>query len=180
MNPGADPVRDYLLRIGRTPLLTAAEEVSLGERMAAAARAARLIRQGDPTPGLRDIVAAGRSARRHLIEANMRLVVPIAKGPSPCRTSSSRSPARGHENGLAPRSALVMRLRFGMDGHDPHTPRQIAEKPGLTPQWVRRIEKESLTRLRGHGSARRAWRRAVSGGDAGLAYQRGAESARGR
>ncbi|MGR6919326.1 sigma-70 family RNA polymerase sigma factor [[Actinomadura] parvosata] len=297
MNPGADPVRDYLARIGRTPLLTAAEEVELTQRMESAARAARLIGQGAPDPGLQDIVADGLAARRHLIEANLRLVVSIAKryahrgtsladviqdgnlglieaverfdhrrgnrfstvatwwirkaiqrglehahpvrlpiavqdelakisqaevralhrlgrvpterelaeelGQKPARlaylrqlpgTCASLDVEAGEErhhyslgdlveddrtpaierlveqralkvvldrlvDGLAPRQALIVRLRFGMDGQDPHTPRQIAEKFGLTPQWVRQIEKEPLSRLRGHGRSYglRAW-----------------------
>ncbi|WP_187415089.1 hypothetical protein [Nonomuraea sp. PA05] len=33
-------------------------------------------------------------------------------------------------DGLAPRQALIVRLRFGLDGHAPHTARQIAEKCG--------------------------------------------------
>ncbi|GGO83074.1 hypothetical protein GCM10012289_75780 [Nonomuraea cavernae] len=62
-------------------------------------------------------------------------------------------------DGLAPRQALIMRLRFGLDGHDPCTPREIAVKLGLTPQWVRQLEKESLAWMRGHGSRQglRAW-----------------------
>jgi RNA polymerase primary sigma factor len=52
-----DPVRAYLREIGRVPLLTAEEEVSLAKR----------IERGD------------ESARQQLIEANLRLVVSIAK-----------------------------------------------------------------------------------------------------
>ncbi|HEX6970877.1 MAG TPA: RNA polymerase sigma factor RpoD [Limnochordia bacterium] len=52
-----DPVRMYLKEIGRVPLLTAEEEVELAKR----------IEQGDET------------ARRRLVEANLRLVVSIAK-----------------------------------------------------------------------------------------------------
>ena len=52
-----DPVRAYLREIGRVPLLTAEEEISLAKR----------IERGDP------------EARRHLIEANLRLVVSVAK-----------------------------------------------------------------------------------------------------
>jgi RNA polymerase primary sigma factor len=52
-----DPVRAYLREIGRVPLLTAEEEVSIAKR----------IERGDP------------EARRQLIEANLRLVVSIAK-----------------------------------------------------------------------------------------------------
>jgi len=52
-----DPVRSYLKEIGRVPLLKSAEEVALAQR----------IEQGD------------EEAKRHLIEANLRLVVSIAK-----------------------------------------------------------------------------------------------------
>ena len=52
-----DPVRAYLREIGKVPLLTAEEEISLAKR----------IERGDP------------AARRQLIEANLRLVVSIAK-----------------------------------------------------------------------------------------------------
>jgi RNA polymerase primary sigma factor len=52
-----DPVRAYLREIGKVPLLTAEEEISIAKR----------IERGDP------------QARRQLIEANLRLVVSIAK-----------------------------------------------------------------------------------------------------
>src|SRR3954466_15755626 len=52
-----DPVRAYLREIGRVPLLTAAEEIALAKR----------IERNDP------------AARRQLIEANLRLVVSVAK-----------------------------------------------------------------------------------------------------
>lgn len=52
-----DPVRMYLKEIGKVPLLTASEEVEIAERMA----------DGDP------------DAKHHLAEANLRLVVSIAK-----------------------------------------------------------------------------------------------------
>ncbi|MFG1949488.1 RNA polymerase sigma factor RpoD/SigA [Nonomuraea sp. NPDC048826] len=292
-----NPQTDYLTRIGRIPLLTAAEEIELAKRMEAAAHAARLIEDGATEPDLEDIVADGREARRHLIEANLRLVVFIAKryahrgmsladviqdgnlglieaverfdhtrgnrfstvatwwirkaiqrglehaptvrlpiavqdelaqlaraetralhrlgrvpterelaeeaGQDPARLSFLRRlPAtcasldvqageeRHHDtvgdlvkdcraptvehlveqralkkvldllvDDLAPRQALIMRLRYGLDGHDPHTPRQIAERFGLTPLWARELEKESLTRMRDQGRSHglRAW-----------------------
>ncbi|GIH78247.1 sigma-70 family RNA polymerase sigma factor [Planobispora longispora] len=55
---------------------------------------------------------------------------------------------------LAPRQALLMRLRYGMQDGIAHTPRQIAERLGLTGTWVRLLERESLARLRDTGQAR--------------------------
>ncbi|MFB9895089.1 sigma-70 family RNA polymerase sigma factor [Planobispora takensis] len=55
---------------------------------------------------------------------------------------------------LAPRQALIMRLRYGMQDGFVHTPRQIAEQLGLTGAWVRFLERESLVRLRDARQAR--------------------------
>ncbi|MEV0354314.1 sigma-70 family RNA polymerase sigma factor [Nonomuraea sp. NPDC050680] len=286
-----------LAQIGDTPLLTAGQEIRLAKRMEAGAHAARLIEQGATEPGLEAAVADGRAARQHMIEANLRLVVSIAKryarrgmsladviqdgnlglieaverfdhtrgnrfstvatwwirkaiqrgleyahtirlpigvqdelgkiaraeaeathrlgrvpaewelaeesGLGPARLAYLRRlPAQcvsldtvagegRHQSTLgdlvedvdgaspeqfvertalkgvlaslveepAPRQASIMRLRFGLDGHDEHTPREIAELLGLTPQWVRQLEKESLARMRGGGRwhGLRAW-----------------------
>ncbi|GAA3560978.1 sigma-70 family RNA polymerase sigma factor [Nonomuraea rosea] len=281
-------VGDYLARIGGTPLLNADQETQLAKRMEAGSRAARLMAEGSAMPDLETVVADGRAARRHMIEANLRLVVSIARryayrgmsladvvqdgnlglieaverfdhtrgnrfstvatwwirkaiqrglehartvrlpsgvlerlalvaradlaltqrlgrvptdgelaeetGQQPARLTDLRrlpqecvsldtvvgrhlatlgdlvvdadSPSAVHLvelealkrtlaallDGLAPRQALIMRLRFGLDGHDEHTPRQIADLLGLTPCWVRQLEKESLAWLRRHGS----------------------------
>jgi len=87
----ADPVRMYLKEIGKVPLLTGPQEVSLAQRIEAglegAARVAELEdRYGDPSMipedrlmPLEAIVADGLQAKRDLIEANLRLVVSIAK-----------------------------------------------------------------------------------------------------
>ena len=58
VDPSLDSLRLYLRSIGRVPLLNAAEEVSLAKR----------IERGD------------MSAKQHMVEANLRLVVSIAKG----------------------------------------------------------------------------------------------------
>jgi RNA polymerase primary sigma factor len=68
-----DPVRMYLREIGRVPLLTAEEEVKLAQRMERG-KAERL----KPVPNRR-YVDDGEEAQRRLTEANLRLVVSVAK-----------------------------------------------------------------------------------------------------
>ena len=84
----ADPVRMYLKEIGRVPLLTGADEVSLAKRIleGAAARErldeiAGLVADGlvGERARLDAIDADGQEAKRQLIQANLRLVVSIAK-----------------------------------------------------------------------------------------------------
>jgi RNA polymerase primary sigma factor len=68
-----DPVRMYLREIGRVPLLTAEEEVALAKRM----ERGKLERQ-KPCPNFR-IIEDGEEAQHRLTEANLRLVVSVAK-----------------------------------------------------------------------------------------------------
>src|SRR5579875_604146 len=68
-----DPVRMYLREIGRVPLLTAEEEVKLAQRMERG-KAERL--KANPN---RRIIEDGEEAQRRLTEANLRLVVSVAK-----------------------------------------------------------------------------------------------------
>ena len=84
-----DLVRAYLKEIGKVPLLTAEQEVELAQRIEAGLFAAEKMRQADEgeAPKLsaalkRDLdwlVHDGGRAKRHLLEANLRLVVSIAK-----------------------------------------------------------------------------------------------------
>ncbi|HLU10497.1 MAG TPA: sigma-70 family RNA polymerase sigma factor [Oceanobacillus sp.] len=80
-----DVVGLYLKEAGRVPLLTAEEEVSLAKRMEAAEAAQRKLEEsGDRLPmddvyTLRDIVYDGELAQEHLIRANARLVISVAK-----------------------------------------------------------------------------------------------------
>jgi RNA polymerase nonessential primary-like sigma factor len=80
--PAADLVRVYLNGIGKTALLTAADEVDLAKRIEAGVYAAHLLEtedDADRAKNLRAIVRDGHRARAHLLEANLRLVVSLAK-----------------------------------------------------------------------------------------------------
>ncbi|MCU1594431.1 MAG: polymerase, sigma 70 subunit, RpoD subfamily [Frankiales bacterium] len=78
-----DLVRAYLKEIGKTPLLTAAEEVELSQRIEAGLFATFKLQQPKVSPALRRdlewLVRDGEKAKLHLLEANLRLVVSIAK-----------------------------------------------------------------------------------------------------
>ncbi|MDP9379583.1 MAG: sigma-70 family RNA polymerase sigma factor [Chloroflexota bacterium] len=78
-----DSVRMYLREIGLVPLLTGPEEVTLAKSMERGKLAAEALEDPDLDPRerahLRQERARGEAARRHLIEANLRLVVSVAK-----------------------------------------------------------------------------------------------------
>ncbi len=81
--PTSDPVRLYLKEIGKVPLLTAAMEVELAKAIEAGLFAAeKLLVPGLSQAQRRDLELVqleGVIAKRHLVEANLRLVVSIAK-----------------------------------------------------------------------------------------------------
>ncbi|MCB0943449.1 MAG: RNA polymerase subunit sigma, partial [Mycobacterium sp.] len=83
-SPAADLVRVYLNGIGKTALLSAEDEVELAKRIEAGLYAQHLLetrkRLGEARKrDLAVIVRDGQAARRHLLEANLRLVVSLAK-----------------------------------------------------------------------------------------------------
>jgi RNA polymerase nonessential primary-like sigma factor len=82
--PSADLVRVYLNGIGRTALLTAQDEVDLAKRIEAGVFAKHLLDTEEDLTAerrsdLRAVVRDGRMAKNHLMEANLRLVVSLAK-----------------------------------------------------------------------------------------------------
>jgi RNA polymerase primary sigma factor len=79
----SDPVRNYLNEIGRTPLLNAAQEVDLAKRIEAGLYAGQKLRENKLSPKLRRELEVlhddGKRAKAHMLEANLRLVVSVAK-----------------------------------------------------------------------------------------------------
>jgi RNA polymerase sigma factor (sigma-70 family) len=77
-----DPVRQYLNEIGRHQLLTQAEEVALAKAIEAGEAAKVAIRtekNADRKAQLRHLIEDGEAARKRFIQANLRLVVSVAK-----------------------------------------------------------------------------------------------------
>ncbi len=80
----SDPVRMYLREIGKVPLLNAEQEVDLAKRIEAGLFAAERLTLADRLPAalrrdLEWLESDGAVAKRGLVEANLRLVVSIAK-----------------------------------------------------------------------------------------------------
>nr|WP_246382732.1 RNA polymerase sigma factor [Micromonospora jinlongensis] len=88
LTASADSVRAYLKQIGKVPLLNAEQEVELAKRIEAGLYAAERLRAADEGEEklVRDMVRDlgwisrdGERAKNHLLEANLRLVVSLAK-----------------------------------------------------------------------------------------------------
>ncbi|MGH3662499.1 MAG: RNA polymerase sigma factor [Micromonosporaceae bacterium] len=88
LTASADSVRAYLKQIGKVPLLNAEQEVELAKRIEAGLYATERLRIAEeneeklPTQGRRDLLWVtrdGERAKNHLLEANLRLVVSLAK-----------------------------------------------------------------------------------------------------
>ena len=81
----ADPVKDYLKQIGKVALLNAEQEVELAKRIEAGLFADEKLNDDDAKVKAKEredfgwIAEDGRRAKNHLLEANLRLVVSLAK-----------------------------------------------------------------------------------------------------
>jgi RNA polymerase primary sigma factor len=81
----SDPVKDYLKQIGKVPLLNAEQEVELAKRIEAGLFAEEKLAEAisalrpETRLDLEWIADDGRRAKNHLLEANLRLVVSLAK-----------------------------------------------------------------------------------------------------
>ncbi len=81
----ADPVKDYLKQIGKVALLNAEQEVELAKRIEAGLFADEMLNDGGAKVSAKErddfdwIAEDGRRAKNHLLEANLRLVVSLAK-----------------------------------------------------------------------------------------------------
>ncbi|NDC34999.1 MAG: sigma-70 family RNA polymerase sigma factor [Synechococcaceae bacterium WB9_2_112] len=75
---GSDPISWYLTTIGREPLLTAAEEIELGNQVQAMMR---LVEAGERefSDQERKTIRIGRRSKQRMMKANLRLVVSVAK-----------------------------------------------------------------------------------------------------
>ncbi|QPK78332.1 sigma-70 family RNA polymerase sigma factor [Corynebacterium lizhenjunii] len=83
-NPSADLVRVYLNGIGKTALLSAEDEVELAQRIEVGLYAEYKLENAEKLTraekrDLKILVRDGKKARSHLLEANLRLVVSLAK-----------------------------------------------------------------------------------------------------
>ncbi|GAB17926.1 RNA polymerase sigma factor SigA [Gordonia effusa NBRC 100432] len=88
LTASADSVRAYLKQIGKVALLNAEEEVQLAKRIEAglfaAERIRRIMEAGEKLPPAQrrlysEVARDGNRAKNHLLEANLRLVVSLAK-----------------------------------------------------------------------------------------------------
>ena len=86
VTPGAtaDPVKDYLKQIGKVSLLNAQQEVDLAMRIEAGLYAEHKLAENpdmdkELKKAMRWVVHDGKRAKNHLLEANLRLVVSLAK-----------------------------------------------------------------------------------------------------
>ncbi len=63
---------------------------------------------------------------------------------------AEQSKVVGLLNDLDEREGTILRMRYGLDGSDPLTLKEIGEKINLTRERVRQIEAEALAKIKAH------------------------------
>jgi RNA polymerase primary sigma factor len=83
--------------------------------------------------------------------------------------SEERSELRGRLNRIDARSRAIVGLRFGLDGGEPQTLKEVGRRLGVTREWVRKLEARALRTLGGETAvAERALGERLGFGDAGV------------
>ena len=118
-------VRDSIKR-GEAQLLEMEQKLGLMARIRAMEQA------------LEDVVSLSEELERYA--ADNVYVKPLA--------DLSRRVREAVDSALGEREALIIRLRYGLDGAAPLTQRETAEKCGISRSYVSRIEKRALEKLR--------------------------------
>jgi RNA polymerase primary sigma factor len=129
----ADALRDEL---SRQP-----SEAEVAARLGLSARKLKAVRKA-----LRAHGATARGGRGD--EAPL---AGLARWESPDAPGSAAEEARralSLLDGMGPRKAAVLRMRFGLDGEPPRTLQEVGDRLGLTRERVRQIEREALRNLR--------------------------------
>jgi RNA polymerase primary sigma factor len=76
---GSDPISWYLGTIGRVPLLTPAEEIELGNQVQSMMQLMESGLEDPPSVRQKQLLRLGRRAKQRMMQANLRLVVSVAK-----------------------------------------------------------------------------------------------------
>ena len=140
VNKIAKADRQLNLKLGREPSLAEiADEVGLPlERVQELRRASREATSLDATVG-----EDGETTISDLIEDT-----DTVRASDVLEREAMTESVRAVVNTLPQREALIVSLRFGLDGGNPRTLQEVAERVGLTRERVRQLEKGALAQLR--------------------------------
>jgi len=86
-----------------------------------------------------------------ICELTINELVADTHNPTPAQLVTDRDELKQLErllDAIDERAARILKLRYGLDGEDPMTLKEIGERIGLTRERVRQIEHEALGKLR--------------------------------
>jgi RNA polymerase primary sigma factor len=150
LTASADSVRAYLKQIGKVPLLNAEQEVELAKRIEAGLYAAERLRAAEEgeerlhTQLNRDLMwisRDGERAKNHLLEANLRLVVSLAKRYTGRAMADQARTIRipVHMVEVINKLGRIQRELLQDLGREP-TPEELAKEMDITPEKVLEIQ----------------------------------------